>query len=461
MMMWYDIDKQIEALRKSVVNNAVKLRNQVRQGFFKFKPFSLKQKKVLTWWCPDSPVKDYEGIIADGSIRSGKTLCMSLSFVIWAMTVFDGQNFAICGKTIGSLRRNVIFWLKLMLRSRGYVVQDRRAENLLIIRKGNRLNYFYEFGGKDERSQDLIQGITLAGLLCDEVALMPESFVNQATARCSVAGSKFWFNCNPEGPQHWFYVNWIRKCRKKRLLYLHFTMDDNLSLDGNIKARYRSQYIGVFFDRYILGLWVAAEGLIYSMFSEKEHVVPVIPADKAGKLVPRKYTEFMLSCDYGTQNATVFLLWGFYSGAWYIIREYYHSGRDTKRQKTDEEYYQDLVVFVADTLVRGIIVDPSAASFIACIRRHGRFVVYPANNSVVDGIRLTGSLMTAGKLFICEGCNSTIGEIRSYCWDDKPGEDAPIKENDHAMDAMRYMVYTHIRRNAYRYGLHMLEVKEE
>ena len=200
------------------------------------------------------------------------------------MNSFDGQNFAMCGKTIGSFRRNVLFWLKLMLLSRGYSITDHRADNLLTIRKAGKENYFYIFGGKDERSQDLIQGITLAGVFFDEVALMPESFVNQATGRCSVKGSKFWFNCNPDGPYHWFKQNWIDKSigylgkeeterirqqaaaegkdpGLKDILYLHFTMDDNLSLDEEIKARYRSMYVGVFFKRYIMGLWAAAEGI--------------------------------------------------------------------------------------------------------------------------------------------------------------------------------------------------------
>ena len=202
---------------------------------FKFQPFSQKQRKVLNWWCDTSPVKDYDGIIADGAIRSGKTLSMSLSFVLWSMSSFNGQNFAMCGKTIGSFRRNVLFWLKLMLKSRGYAVTDHRADNLVVVSRGNAENYFYIFGGKDERSQDLIQGITLAGVFFDEVALMPESFVNQATGRCSVDGSKFWFNCNPDGPFHWFKVNWIDKKKEKRLLYLHFTMDDNLSLSEKVK----------------------------------------------------------------------------------------------------------------------------------------------------------------------------------------------------------------------------------
>lgn len=426
---------------------------RVKKAVFKFKPFSNKQLKVLTWWLPNSPVHDCDGIIADGAIRSGKTLSMSLSFVMWAMETFDRQNFGMCGKTIGSFRRNVLFWLKLMLRSRGYKVQDKRADNLVIVSRGVVTNYFYVFGGKDERSQDLIQGITLAGVFFDEVALMPESFVNQATGRCSVDGSKFWFNCNPDGPYHWFKVNWIDKVIEKNLIYLHFTMDDNLSLSDKIKERYKLMYFGVFFKRYILGLWVVAEGLIYDMFSHDDHVVPT---------VDRKYIEYMLSCDYGTQNPMSIGLWGYCEGIWYRIKGYYYSGRDQQKQKTDEEYYQDLVKFVGDIPAKFIIVDPSAASFIASIRRHGKFIPISANNSVVDGIRFTGSLLAAGKLKVNDCCTNWIKEVQGYCWDtnatkDKPvTEDKPVKENDHCMDETRYFCYTHIKRNAYKYGIHMI-----
>ena len=187
---------------------------------------------------PGSPYADKDGIICDGSIRSGKTTVMSLSFVMWAMETFNGQNFAVCGKTIQSLRRNVIGQLKLMLMSRGYQVEEHRSENYIIIRMRDKENTFYLFGGKDEGSQDLIQGITLAGVFFDEVALMPESFVNQATGRCSVDGSKYWFNCNPEGPDHYIKLEWIDKITEKNMIRVHFTMRDNPSLAAKIIERY-------------------------------------------------------------------------------------------------------------------------------------------------------------------------------------------------------------------------------
>lgn len=431
--------------------------------FFQFKPFSQKQRKILNWWCPDSPVKGYDGIIADGAIRSGKTVSMSLSFAIWAMDTFNGQNFAMCGKTIGSFRRNVLFWLKLMLKSRGYQVSDHRADNLVIIRRGAVENYFYIFGGKDERSQDLIQGITLAGVFFDEVALMPESFVNQATGRCSVQGSKYWFNCNPDGPYHWFKINWINKSTGylgrektakvraesaakgleaglKNILYVHFTMDDNLSLSEEIKARYRSMYTGVFFKRYILGLWAMAEGIIYDMFDADKHVQKITDFFRCLKGGGR-----YVSCDYGTQNATVFLLWNKgNNGKWYCVREYYYSGRAKGKQKTDGEYADDFEKWLDGVPIRAVIVDPAAASFIAELGKRG-YRVLKADNDVEDGIREVASMLNMGLLVFCDTCINTIMEFGSYIWDEKAaqrGEDRPVKENDHAMDAVRYFVYT-------------------
>lgn len=409
--------------------------------FFQFKPFSKKQRKVLNWWCPSSPVKDRDGIIADGAIRSGKTVSMSLSFVMWAMASFNGQNFAMCGKTIGSFRRNVLFWLKLMLRSRGYGISDNRADNLVIVTKGNITNYFYIFGGKDERSQDLIQGITLAGVFFDEVALMPESFVNQATGRCSVDGSKYWFNCNPDGPYHWFKVNWIDKVKEKNLIYLHFTMDDNLSLSERIKERYRSMYTGVFFKRYILGLWTMAEGIIYDMFKHESHVLDTLDNISWAD-------ENYVSCDYGTQNATVFLLWRkTITGIWICTKEWYYSGRDQNIQKTDIEYADELKKFIGNMKIKAVIVDPSAASFIAQLKKYG-FQVKKANNDVLDGIRFVGTLLNQLKILFYKDCENTIREFSSYVWDKKAverGEDKPIKQQDHAMDAIRYFCMTIIK----------------
>lgn len=412
----------------------------MKRAEFKWGRLSKRQRRVLNWWAPKSKVRNYDGIIADGSIRSGKTVSMGFSFVVWAMSTYDGHNFGLCGKTIGALRRNVISTLKQQLRSRGYSVQDRRSDNYLVVSKGEQANVFYMFGGKDERSQDLVQGVTLAGVFFDEVALMPESFVNQATARCSVAGSKFWFNCNPASPQHWFYQNWVRRCRSKHLLYIHFTMDDNLTLAEEIKERYKHQWTGVFYQRYILGMWVAAEGLVYPAFDKARHVTQDVPEDGI----------WYVSCDYGTMNPFSAGLWCVSGGCAIRAAEYYYSGRAQHQQQTDEEYYSALVELIDGRSIQEIVVDPSAASFIAVIRQHGAYRVRKANNSVLDGIRYTARLLSAGKLRFHAQCKDIIAEFGAYSWDEKSGEDRVIKENDHAMDDMRYFCMT-VLRGVYRW----------
>ncbi|WP_307474224.1 PBSX family phage terminase large subunit [Cytobacillus purgationiresistens] len=406
-----------------------------KPALFKFKPFSIKQLKVLNWWTDTSPHKDKDGIICDGSVRAGKTVVMSLSYVLWAMDTFQDENLGMAGKTIGSYRRNVITPLKRMLKSRGYKVKDHRADNMLSITYMGVTNYFYVFGGKDEGSQDLIQGITLAGMFFDEVALMPQSFVNQATARCSVEGSKLWFNCNPGGPYHWFKTEYLDQLEEKNMLHLHFTMEDNLSLSERIKERFKRMYSGIFYQRYILGLWVLAEGIIYDMFNEKKHYV---------KTELRPYTKYYVSIDYGTQNPTAFGLWGLFNGVWYKVKEYHHSGREQSKQKTDAEYSKDLKEFVGDLKITSVIVDPSAASFKAQLKQDG-WKIQDADNDVINGIRNVATALVTELIKFNDCCKQTKREFSSYIWDAKAsdrGEDKPVKQNDHHMDSDRYFVNT-------------------
>lgn len=395
-----------------------------------YQRLSTRQNLAMTWWNrPGFEV--YDGIICDGSIRSGKTVAMTVGFIMWAMTRFDGCNFAICGKTIESLRRNVTSNLPVWLAG-VFSFKEHRTENKIVVSANGKSNSFYLFGGKDESSAALIQGITLAGILLDEVALMPESFVNQATARCSVEGAKLWFNCNPEGPSHWFYTKWVLEASKRKMLHLHFTMDDNLSLSASVKARYESLYSGVFYDRFIRGLWVVAEGLIYTMFNKDFHVVTS---------VPRPYEKYVMSCDYGTINPTSIGLWGKAGGKWYRMREYYYDSRKEGRQRTDEEHYTELERLADGLHVSAIIVDPSAASFIEVIRRHDRYRVEKASNSVLDGIRNVATRLQSGDIFFCDCCTDCIREFGMYRWDEKAQMDRPIKENDHSMDDVRYFVH--------------------
>ncbi len=422
-----------------------------KRPIFKFQKFSKKQRQIFTWWLPNSPVREAGGIIADGAIRSGKTVSMSLSYTMWSMANYDGQNFIMAGKTISSFKRNVLQNLKLMLTSRGYhwiyhISGD--FPNMLEVSRNGRTNYFYIFGGKDEGSQDLVQGITAAGAFFDEVALMPESFVNQATARCSVEGATWWFNCNPSGPMHWFKLEWIDKRIKKRLLYLHFTMDDNLSLSEKVKEKYRAMYAGVFYLRYIKGLWAVAEGLIYTMLTDDN-----LYTDQERPVALKNTAMKAITVDYGTTNPCVFLeVWDDGQTIW-IDQEYRWDSRSEEArrsanpQRTDAQYADDMTEFMGmepqDQCM--VVVDPSAASFITELRSRGLYVK-PANNEVADGIRVVGSLLAKRNIRINkDNCKGLISEMQSYVWDDKAaerGEEKPVKQKNHGPDALRYYCYT-------------------
>lgn len=401
--------------------------------YSKFKPFSEKQLTVLTWWCPSSPHKNRDAVICDGAVRSGKTLCMSISFIFWAFSAFEDTSFAICGKTIASLKRNVITSLLPTLNELGFECREKVTQNKIEITFLGRQNTFWLFGGKDESSASLIQGMTLGGVLLDEVALMPRSFVEQALARCSLDGSKFWFNCNPDNPLHWFHEEWIKKANEKNCLYLHFLMQDNPALTAQIIERYRSLYSGAFYERFVEGKWVAAQGLVYPFFTHESHVT---------NEKPQICERYCISCDYGTVNPASFGLWGEKDGVWYRLEEYYHDSRATGVQKTDEEHYHALEELAGDLHISEVTVDPSAASFIECIRRHGRFRVIPARNDVLDGIRKVSQALKSGEIKICADCRDIIREFSLYRWEDNCTKDMPKKTNDHAMDDLRYFVTT-------------------
>lgn len=393
--------------------------------------FSEKQRQVLTWWMPDSPHAQREAIFCDGAVRSGKTLAMGLGFFLWAMHSFRGQMFGLCGKTIGSLRRNVVAVVVPLVTALGMQVQEKRSENLLLVRWRGRENRFYLFGGQHEGSAGLIQGVTFAGVLLDEAALMPRSFVEQACARCSVPGSRLWFNCNPAGPTHWLYTQWVQQAAEKNCLRLHFTMADNPSLTEKVRRRYERLYDGVFYQRYVLGLWVQAEGRVYDFFT----------ADMAAA-VPRQCDRWYISCDYGTVNPTSMGLWGRWDGVWYRVKEFYFDSRREGRQMTDGEYAQALAALAGDRPIQAVIVDPSAASFLEVLRRSG-WRVKKARNDVLGGIRHTSELLKQGKIRICTTCGDCLREMEEYVWDLRCGSrDQVRKEHDHAMDDMRYFVST-------------------
>lgn len=390
---------------------------------------SPKQRLAMNWW-NNEQYRSYDAVICDGAVRSGKTLALSLGFVLWAAASFDKAAFALCGKTVTALRRNVIAPLMPLLRDMGIQCSEKVSRSYFDVSLAGRSNRFYLFGGRDEGSAALIQGMTLSGVFFDEVVLMPRSFVEQALARCSVSGSRMWFCCNPENPGHWFYREWIKKAEEKNALYLHFTMDDNPSLSERVKSRYERLYSGAFYDRFVLGKWAASEGVVYPMFSPEKHVF-------SGE---KQCERFVISCDYGTVNPSSFGLWGLSSGVWYRLREYYYSSKREGALRTDEEHYAALEELAGGHEIEKVIVDPSAASFIECIRRHGKFRVAKADNDVITGIRRVSAALKEGRLMFHESCGDIIREFSLYRWSEKSGADVPVKENDHAMDDLRYFV---------------------
>lgn len=386
--------------------------------------FSPKQRQVLTWWRTGR----WQALICDGAVRSGKTFCMGLSFFLWAQHDFNGRQFALCGKTVGALRRNLLTELAPCLRRIGMEVRENRSANTLTVVYAGHRNQFLLFGGKDASSAALIQGSTLAGLLLDETALMPRAFVEQAVARCSVRGSRLWFNCNPEGPEHWFYKEWIEKAESRGALRLHFTMEDNPGLPPEIRQRYERLYTGVFYRRFVLGEWAAAQGLVYDFFD---------PDKDATEVPDGPFSAWRVSVDYGTVNPLSMGLWGEKNGVWYRVEEVYYDSRREGRQKTDAEYAEMLEQLAAGRDIQRVIVDPSAASFIETLRRKG-WQVMKADNDVADGIRVTADLLRQRRIVLCRPCRDCLREMALYCWDERSGRDAPRKEHDHAMDEMRY-----------------------
>lgn len=390
----------------------------------KISEFSAKQAEILKFAYSEESV-----LICDGAVRTGKTIVMTIAFALWAMTNFDKTNFAICGKTAASAERNIVRPF-MQIDGLPFKLKYSISKRMLTIGCGEKENYFYLFGGKDESSQALIQGLTLAGVLFDEVALMPRSFVDQAIARTlSFKAAKLWFNCNPESPNHWFYTDWLTNPDKPKE-HLHFLMQDNPIMGAEEIARAEKMFAGVFYLRFVLGEWCMTEGLVYSSFGE-DNITDKTPENG----------EYYISIDYGTLNPFSAGLWCVLGDKAVRIKEYYYSGRTTNIQRTDEEYCDDIVELAKGYNVRQLIIDPSAASFITAIHKRG-FSVRKANNDVLDGIRRTAVMLKNGNIKIHRSCANSIAEFGLYRWDDKSTEDRVIKENDHAMDEIRYFCNT-------------------
>lgn len=417
---------------------------------FKYVPPSKKQLMLLSWWMAKEN-ENKEGIIAEGAIRAGKTIFMGLSFFLWACSTFEGQCFAVCGKSVSSAERNLMQPLIPLLLNRGFRIIWRKQKKEVVATYRGNTNTFYIFGGKDEGSQDYIQGLTLAGVLFDEVALMPQSFVEQALGRCSVEGSKQFYNCNPAGPRHWFKLDKVDKAGERNLVRLHFSLTDNPSLSKEKINNYMTMFTGIFYKRFILGEWAFADGVIYQSIPEDTFYT-----DKQEKeVVPIKILEgdvaSFYGVDCGTVNPQVYLeLYKYFEPGvktpfFYVTKEYCWNSREKFKQKTDEEYKLDLQKFIGEKKYNFVIVDPSASSFITTIQK-SNIIVRKAKNDVGQGIAMVNTLFTMGHIKINKDkCPNLVQELAMYQWDAKKSErglEEPVKQNDHSCDALRYAIFT-------------------
>lgn len=389
--------------------------------------YSDKQLYLLKLWKEDK-LKRIN--LLEGSVRSGKTWISLVLWAFWVASMPREGNYLMTAKTLTSLRRNCLDLLVELVGESNFTYSLSKKEGQLFGRR------VYLEGVNDARSESKIRGMTLQGAYCDELTQFTEDFFAMLLSRLSEPGAKLIATTNPDSPMHWLMVDYINRSGELDMLVLKFLIDDNPYLDPEYVKQIKREYTGVFYNRFILGQWVIAEGLVYGFFDPEKHCVDDVPEDG----------EWYVSIDYGTQNACTMGLWCVSDGYAVRAKEYYHSGRETKKQLTDEEYYAALEELTGDRPIQYVVIDPSAASFIETIKRHGKYMVAKANNDVLDGIRVTASMLNAGMIKIHKCCKNTIKEFGLYAWDEKSGEDKPIKENDHCMDDLRYVCNTILKR---------------
>lgn len=368
--------------------------------------------------------------IKTGATRSGKTYLDYYLIPRRIRACNGGGLILLLGNTKGTLERNILEPMRTIW---GGLVGN--------IGSDNKVNLFgrscYALGADKVNQVTKIQGAGFEYVYGDEITTWHADVFQMLKSRLDKPNSCFDGTCNPDNPNHWFKAFLDGDAD---IYHQHYTIDDNPFLTSQFVDNLKREYAGtVYYDRFILGKWALAEGLVFSVFDEGKNTYSAPPWDN-------ECGDYYISVDYGTMNPTSMGLWRIYDGKAYRIKEYYYSGRDSRRQLTDEQYYSELEQLAGDHVIQSVIVDPSAASFIATIRCHGRYAVRAANNAVLDGIRHTAAYINQGKLLIHRSCKNTLDELKSYRWDENVGEDKVIKENDHCMDDMRYFVMTVLRR---------------
>ena len=407
---------------------------------------SAKQKKILAY-----PYSKYDALICDGAVRSGKTSIMMWAYVRWAMENFSGQRFGVCGRTVDSCTKNIIVpFTAMSLAKERYIVRWRRGDKVMEVRRGAVTNYFEVFGGKDEASYTLIQGRTLAGVLLDEVVLMPRSFVEQALARCSVDGARLWFSCNPGSPHHWFYQEWIKRSRERNALYLHFEMTDNPGLSKRTLERYENMYAGIFYDRYVRGLWVAAEGIVYKDFANDTEKYLIGDPLEWAKQNGTSFSIISIGVDFGgTKSATKFQATGITKNFRVVaLEEEYIKNEEIDPDALNRRFatfcqlitskygYSQTRADSAETvLIRGL--DHTAQKL-----RLGTQVKNALKMQITDRIRLVVLLMKQGRLKVSRNCPHLIDAFQSAIYDPDKFEDERLDDGTSDIDSLDAFEYS-------------------
>lgn len=408
-------------------------KRQKKPTKFDFKPFSNQQKKLMHWWRPAAVTSQYDYVVADGSIRSGKTIACIIGFLTWSQEMFDGQSFILAGKTMGALKKNVIRPMMQIMESWGWPYTYVRSGTDARIEVGS--NTYYLYGANTEAAQDALQGLTAAGAYLDEAALIPKFFVDQAVARCSVDGWKFWMNCNPAGPHHYIREEYLlpEVMKKKKVYHLHFTMDDNLSISPKRKEAYRNAWPhgSVFYKRFILGLWCAADGLIYQQFADnlKDYLITedwLNEKDSRDRLV-NEISYAVIGVDFGgTKSAHSFTLTGFTKGYKQVVvlDEYYCKKRINPKQlesdfidfvrraKKKYKIYEAYCDSAEQTLIAGLEA--------ACLKEHlGIDIKNAIKGPINDRIAFYNSLIAQNRWKIMKHCKHIIAAFEEAVYDDK------------------------------------------
>lgn len=408
-------------------------KKQKKVGKFEFKPFSDQQKRLIHWWRPMVSASENNYVVADGSIRSGKTIACIIGFLTWSQEVFSGQSFILAGKTMGALKKNVVRPMLQMLEAWGWPYEYIRSGTDARLEIGT--NTYYLYGANTEASQDTLQGLTAAGAYLDEAALFPKSFVDQAIARCSVDGWKFWMNCNPEGPHHFIREEYLEPevMKEKKVYHLHFTMDDNLSISTRRKEEYKHSWPhgSVFYKRFILGLWVAADGLIYQQFADcvNDYLITdkwLQQKDERGNL-KNEIMYAVIGVDFGgTKSAHSFTLTGFTRGYKQVVvlDEYYCKKRINPKQLEDDfidfvrraqmkyKVYEAYCDSAEQTLISGLEM--------ACMQARVHIDIRNAiKGPINDRIAFYNSLIAQKRWKIMKHCKNIISAFEQAVYDDK------------------------------------------